>query len=69
MFNGVKLTVASGGAALCLAVSVSSIAGGGPDIEAGALLAAKLCARCHAIGATGTSPDKDAPPLQTLAQK
>ena len=69
MFKGVKLTAASGGAALCLAVSVSSFAGGGPDIEAGASLAAKLCARCHAIGATGTSPHEAAPQSQTFAQK
>lgn len=69
LFKGTKLMAAGGAATLCLAVSASSFAGGGPDIEAGASLAAKLCARCHATGTTGPSPHEAAPPFRTFAQK
>jgi cytochrome c len=33
-----------------------------------ALLAAK-CARCHAVGRTGTSPHAEAPPFRTLSRR
>jgi mono/diheme cytochrome c family protein len=35
----------------------------------GEVLVSENCARCHAIGKTGDSPHKDAPPFRTLSQK
>jgi len=35
----------------------------------GEALLAKNCARCHAIGRTGTSPHSMAPPFRTLSRK
>jgi cytochrome c len=37
--------------------------------EAGRTLAQANCARCHAIGRTGTSPFAAAPPFRTLHQR
>jgi mono/diheme cytochrome c family protein len=34
----------------------------------GEVLISENCARCHAIGKTGDSPHKDAPPFRTLSQ-
>jgi len=65
-----RIVIAS--AALCL------IAAGGPawaesaqkpDIAAGRALAERLCAKCHAIGKTGPSPFKPAPPFRTFESK
>ena len=57
-------------AALCLSAQAASAqAGGAPDIEAGAALADRLCARCHAIGVAGESPFATAPPFRTFARK
>lgn len=57
----------AGAAALCLA-AVTGCAG---DVgaEPGRQLAEKLCARCHAIGPTGDSPMKEAPPFRTFPEK
>jgi mono/diheme cytochrome c family protein len=44
-------------------------AGGAPDIDAGQVLADRLCARCHAIGREGKSPFEPAPPFRTFASK
>ncbi len=53
-------------AVLCLAGP--AFAGGGTmilgDPEAGRVLAEENCAGCHAIGAVGESPAKDAPPMR-----
>jgi cytochrome c len=38
-------------------------------IERGADIAAKQCARCHAIGRSGTSPMSLAPPLRDLSKR
>ena len=46
-----------------LAEEVSTAAGRGES-----LLTAN-CARCHAIGRTGTSPHPDAPPFRTLSRR
>jgi mono/diheme cytochrome c family protein len=35
----------------------------------GEVLVSENCARCHAIGKTGDSPHKDAPPFRILSQK
>lgn len=42
--------------------------GGLPDIEAGRKLAERYCARCHAVGETGTSPFRSAPPFRSFAK-
>ena len=38
-------------------------------VEQGRALAEKECARCHAIGKTGDSTHKDAPPFRTIGEK
>ena len=35
----------------------------------GELLVTRNCARCHAVGRTGTSPHPEAPPFRTLSRK
>jgi cytochrome c len=40
-----------------------------PDVVAGRAFAEKNCSRCHAIGKTGASPFKPAPPFRTFAAK
>src|SRR6516162_9418374 len=35
----------------------------------GELLLTRNCARCHAVGRTGTSPHPEAPPFRTLSRK
>ncbi|HZV21016.1 MAG TPA: cytochrome c [Hyphomicrobiales bacterium] len=37
--------------------------------EAGRRIAEKFCARCHAIGPTGESTHRDAPPFRDIAAK
>ena len=37
-----------------------------PDAQAGLTIVQADCSRCHAIGRTGSSPLKDAPPFRTL---
>jgi len=37
-----------------------------PEISAGRDIAQSNCARCHAVGRTGVSPLKDAPPFRSL---
>lgn len=39
------------------------------DIKLGEELLQQNCARCHAIGRTGDSPNKDAPAFRTLGQR
>jgi mono/diheme cytochrome c family protein len=39
------------------------------DPEAGHMIVEENCARCHAIEATGDSPDTDAPPMRTFSSK
>jgi cytochrome c len=39
------------------------------SVEAGRQIAVKFCARCHAIGPTGESTHKDAPPFRLIAAK
>jgi mono/diheme cytochrome c family protein len=38
-------------------------------IARGEALLSKNCARCHAIGTSGLSPRREAPPLRTLSRK
>lgn len=37
--------------------------------QRGRSLLEKLCARCHAVGATGQSPRPEAPPFRTFGEK
>ena len=37
--------------------------------DKGAVLAQQQCGQCHATGATGESPHKEAPPFRTFASK
>lgn len=39
------------------------------DIRRGSELARKHCARCHAIGRAGVSPDLKAPPFRVLGRR
>ena len=48
-------------------LSTSSLAQ--PDASAGEALAQRYCARCHAISATGDSPNEKAPPFRTLSER
>ncbi len=54
-------------AAMC-AGSVPDIASA-EDVSAGRAMAQKLCARCHAIGPVGDSPQAEAPPFRTFSSK
>jgi cytochrome c len=54
-------------AAFALAVAVpSSVAA---PLEAGEALLTRDCARCHAIGLSGSSPRPDAPAFRTLGAR
>ena len=58
----------------CLALLMTgawSTAGYALDVEQqrGKTLLEKLCARCHAVGATGQSPHAEAPPFRTFGEK
>lgn len=39
------------------------------EIADGKALAEKLCARCHAISTTGSSPEAKSPPFRIIAKK
>jgi mono/diheme cytochrome c family protein len=55
-------------AAACLVTAASS-AFADDDLKRGAQLLQRDCAPCHAIGKTGDSPRKEAPPFRTLSQR
>lgn len=63
------------GAALAAGLTAVILPQSGPvsaqdkTLEAGRALAEKECARCHAIGKTGDSTHKDAPPFRTIGEK
>lgn len=52
--------------AVALAAGQSFAAG--PDIAAGRAIAEASCARCHAVGVSGESPTRAAPPFRTFAR-
>ncbi len=57
-------------AAVCLVLLIFAVPRAlSQDIKAGKLLAEKLCAGCHAIGAAGASPLKKAPPFHAIANR
>jgi mono/diheme cytochrome c family protein len=39
------------------------------DLKRGEGLLQRDCAKCHAVGRTGESPDKEAPPFRTLGKR
>ncbi len=53
--------------ALCAGVAADDTQVSG--VAEGKVLAERLCARCHAIGADGDSPFKEAPPFRTFGEK
>ena len=40
-----------------------------PAVERGRVLAEALCARCHAVGATGASPNPASPPFREMFER
>jgi cytochrome c len=61
------------GAAIALAAMILLIAttlgGRAADPRAGEVFAIENCSRCHAVGGTGASPNRKAPPFRTVANK
>ena len=57
--------------AIASAIAATPVFGQGKssDIRRGERLLAKNCSRCHAIGRTGASPHRQAPPFRTLSQR
>jgi cytochrome c len=55
-------------AALVLA-SIGPAAAAGGDIKRGEMLVTRDCGRCHAVGRSGDSPRKEAPPFRTLGKR
>jgi mono/diheme cytochrome c family protein len=56
------------GAAVALAAAIPP-ATAAPDLKLGETLLARHCGSCHAIGKSGDSADKGAPPLRTLSSR
>lgn len=54
---------------LLLCAAHASAAPGGSQLERGRAIAEKNCSRCHAVGTTGESPLKPAPPFRDLPQR
>lgn len=52
-----------------LALSMAPLRADDGDLRRGEDLLRKNCARCHAIGRTGASPNKEAPAFRTLGQR
>lgn len=70
LFNGllaksIRLAAAIAMAVSCLTPVAAPVAG--KDIASGRQFAERNCARCHAIGRTGKSPLKEAPPFRIFA--
>ena len=56
------------GILLSLSLAVSAAAAD-PLIDEGQAIVKANCSRCHAIGATGESPNPKSPPFRTLSKK
>jgi len=61
-------------AAACVLEALARVAFAAPAedeqlLKRGEALLQKNCAPCHAVGKTGDSPRKEAPPFRTLAQR
>ena len=57
---------ASLAAVLLLTVAQAATA---QDVKYGEELLTRDCGKCHAVGSTGESPDKEAPAFRTLGQR
>ena len=55
--------------AAILAMASIGPAAAAADPKRGETLLARDCGRCHAVGRTGASADKDAPPFRTLGKR
>jgi mono/diheme cytochrome c family protein len=58
--------------AFALVLAGASFAGAADDeaqVKRGEALVTKLCAPCHAVGRTGTSPRAEAPAFRTLGKR
>ena len=55
----------------CLLLAAAPVTANASEslLERGRAIAEKNCARCHAVGATGESPLKPAPPFRDLPQR
>jgi len=56
-------------AALLLCLAAAPAAAWEARVERGRALARSECARCHAVGRTGASPLRQAPPFRTLHKR
>lgn len=56
-------------AALMLCLAAAPAAAWDARVERGRALARSECARCHAVGRTGASPLRQAPPIRTLHER
>lgn len=63
---GAAPAVAAGATALLLVLPAAPAAAWDATVERGRTLARTECARCHAVGRTGASPLRQAPPFRTL---
>ena len=54
---------------LLIAVGPISVAAAGTLEDQGRVLLTRLCAQCHAVGRTGTSPHLGAPPFRTIGDR
>ncbi|WP_430911544.1 c-type cytochrome [Methylobacterium sp. sgz302541] len=64
-----RLTVMAGALALLPLLHVAPAAAWDRKVERGRTLTRAQCARCHAVGRTGTSPLRQAPPFRTLHER
>jgi cytochrome c len=54
---------------LAAALGGTSVAGAGELENRGHALLTRLCARCHAVEKTGTSPHRGAPPFRAIGDR
>ncbi|MGE5166420.1 MAG: c-type cytochrome [Sphingobacteriales bacterium] len=59
----------SGAVAVASFAIVLSPAASSQDLRRGEALLTRNCGSCHAVGRSGESPDKPAPPFRTLGQR
>jgi len=54
---------------LVIAVGQICIANAGPLEDRGQRILTRLCAGCHAVGKTGSSPHRGAPPFRSISDR
>jgi cytochrome c len=55
--------------AAVVAMASIGLAEAAADPKRGETLLTRDCGRCHAVGRSGASPDKEAPPFRTLGKR